>query len=102
MTAVPIITEPEEVAVRLPEIPRDLTSFTPEEILATTVQPATLSESRTKDLLTLITEYQELFSKVPGRTSLTHDIELTSSDTKRCKAYRYSPRQKKLMKEAVE
>lgn len=98
-----LLNEPEEVAVSLPEIPRDLTSFTPEKILATTVQPATLSESQSKDLLTLITGYQDLFSKVPGRTSLmTHDIELTSSDTKRCKAYRYSPRQEKLMKEAVE
>lgn len=46
------LNEPEEVAVSLPEVPRDLTTFSPEQIRTTTVQQATLSESQSKELPT--------------------------------------------------
>ncbi|KAH9374718.1 hypothetical protein HPB48_016886 [Haemaphysalis longicornis] len=84
-----VLNQPEEVAAKLPQIPRDLTGFSVDQILDLTVETAVVSESQITDLTALITELSQLFSKVPARSSLmTHETKLTSQGSTRCKAYR--------------
>lgn len=105
-----VLNQPEEVAAELPDTPRDMTCFSVDEILNLTADSAALSESQLEDLTNLIAEHRHVFSKVPGRTTLTtHDTELTPEadnptmhNNRRCKAYRCSLRHEKLIREAVD
>ncbi|KAK8765684.1 hypothetical protein V5799_031707 [Amblyomma americanum] len=61
-----------------------------------------LEPKQLQELRQLLFEFRESFSDRPGKTNLiTHEIELTSTDPVRSKAYRVSPRQKEIIEAEI-
>lgn len=56
-----VLNQPEEVEAELPDIPRDMTCFSVDEILNLTADSAALSESQLDDLTNLIAEHRHVF-----------------------------------------
>lgn len=96
------LNQPEEVPTRIPELGKTDGILTIAEVVEAAVDK-TLTQNQFSDLTALIGKYQKLFSTIPGRTSLVeHDIKVRTRSYIQCKAYRFSPRQEKLLKESVD
>lgn len=97
------LNEPDEQQIQMPELDQTKKVLTADEVIQVAVDPTEVSESQLSELKELIGEFPGLFSTIPGKTSLMeHDIELLQCDPVQCKVYRCSPRQEKLMKDAVD
>ncbi|KAK8769088.1 hypothetical protein V5799_014447 [Amblyomma americanum] len=92
----------EELPVELPGLGSVTNREDTDQVISDLLSKAPLSPEQKTELHQLLQEFQGQFSERPGRTSvLTHDIELTSPEPVRSKAYRVSPRQRDIMEAEV-
>ncbi|KAK8769473.1 hypothetical protein V5799_014060 [Amblyomma americanum] len=97
-----MVNVPEELPVELPGLGSVTNREDTDQVISDLIIKAPLSAEQKTELHQLLQEFQGQFSERPGRTSvLTHDIELTSPEPVRSKAYRVSPRQRDIMEAEV-
>lgn len=97
-----MVNIPEEIPVELPGLASVINGEDGEPLIKELISKAQLEPEQKIELQDLLKEFQDLFVDRPGRTSVvTHDIELTSSEPVRSKAYRVSPRQREIMDSEV-
>lgn len=90
------LNQPEEMPIDFPELTTENKDIG--ETISNLVEQAELEPDQKAELKELLFDFKETFSDTPGRTkALVHDIELTSSEPIRSKAYRVSPRQREIM-----
>lgn len=90
------LNQPEEMPVDFPELTREKNDI--HRTIGNLVEKAELKPDQKAELTELLFEFKDVFSDTPGRTkALVHDIELTSSEPVRSKAYRVSPRQREIL-----
>ncbi|XP_077559123.1 uncharacterized protein LOC144174347 [Haemaphysalis longicornis] len=97
-----LVNIPEEIPPDIPEL-GPLTHDSTSSLVNDLVTKAELEPDQKRELEALLEEFSDRFSDKPGRTSLlTHDIELTSSQPVRSKAYRVSPRQREILETEIQ
>lgn len=75
---------------------------TVDEILKASQLDSILSQSQIKEIQAVVLQFREIFNKKPGKTNLVlHDIELTKEEPIFCKPYRFSPRQKEILRKEI-
>lgn len=92
---------PEEVETDF-EYPEQKHDNSFDKLLADIEENTHLSNQERQELIELVREFEGSFSDMPGKTALIeHDIELTSNGPIRSKPYRWSPRQKEILKSEI-
>lgn len=94
---------PDEADRDLPPSLCEVNRTSVDEVVRVAVDTSRVCEEQLGEIRNLLCEFQDVFSDKPGRTSLvTHDIEVISDDTVRCKPYRLSESDKVVLKKEVD